>query len=66
MILRLSIIVVLFLLLFSCGSDLNEVEQIINEEQLAFEEALDVSMIYSDSAIVRVNITGPEDVTNFR
>ncbi|MFT5165212.1 MAG: LPS export ABC transporter protein LptC [Saprospiraceae bacterium] len=59
MILRISIIGSFFLFLSSCGSDLNEIDYLVNEEQLAYEEAHDINMIYSDSAIVRVNIAGP-------
>ncbi len=58
MILRFSMISILLLLL-SCGSDLKEIDYVIAEEQLNYEEALDVSMIYSDSAIVRVNVSAP-------
>lgn len=47
------------LLLTACGSDLKEIDHLIEEEQLTYEEALDVSMIYSDSAIVRVNVLAP-------
>lgn len=56
---RFSMLGFIFLFLLSCGSDLNEIEYIIKEEQLEYEEALDVSMIYSDSAIVRVNVEAP-------
>jgi lipopolysaccharide export system protein LptC len=59
MILRVSIIGGLLILLFSCGNKLNEIDYLVNEDQLAYEEAQEVNMIYSDSAIVRVNISGP-------
>ncbi len=50
----------IILFIASCGRDKNEIEYIIDEDQLNYEEALDVNMIYSDSAIIRVNITGPK------
>lgn len=57
---RYSIFNILFLLFLSaCGSDINKIEFDIKEEQLAYEEALDVEMIYSDSAILRVSVSGP-------
>jgi len=56
---RTSISYLFILFLFSCGSDLKEIEHLVDEEQLTYEEALDVNMIYSDSAIVKVNVAGP-------
>ncbi len=60
MIFRGATIILLLFLITSCGSDLKEIDYIVNEDQLAYEEALDINMIYSDSAIVRVNIKGPK------
>ena len=55
----ISIIPVLLFFLFSCGTGVNEIEQDLDEEQVNYEEALDVNMIYSDSAIIRVEVSGP-------
>lgn len=55
-----SILCLLFTLLTACGEDdAAGIDQIITEEQAQYEEAIDVSMIYSDSAIIRVNVSGP-------
>lgn len=56
---RVLIACSLMLLFAACGDDPGEVGYLIDEEQLTYEEALDVNMIYSDSAIVRVEVSGP-------
>lgn len=56
---RMAISCLFLLLLSACGSDIKEIEHLVDEEQLSYEEALDVNMIYSDSAIVRVKVSGP-------
>ncbi len=56
---RIIFISMSLFLFAACGSDLKEVDHDIKEEQLTYEEAIDVNMIYSDSAIVRVSISSP-------
>lgn len=56
---RIIFISISVFLFTACGSDLKEIDHLIDEEQLNYEEAIDVNMIYSDSAIVRVNISSP-------
>jgi len=47
-------------LLSSCENDLTEVQRVIKKEELQYETMKGgVEMLYSDSAIVRVKITGP-------
>ena len=50
---------VLLFLFFSCQNDLEEIDKIINREMISVETAKDVSMLYSDSAVVRVMVKGP-------
>jgi len=45
---------------FSCENDIKKVKELSNAEQLPVIHATDVETIYSDSAIVRLKITGPE------
>lgn len=53
-------IIILFFFLSSCENDLAEVERVIKKEELQFETMKGgVEMLYSDSAIVRVKVTGP-------
>jgi len=50
-----------FLFLFTaCENDLAKVQQLLDKEEAAVEVAQDVELIYSDSAIVRVRVRGPE------
>ena len=51
--------IVLLITLFSCKNDLEEIDKVINREMIAVETAKEVSMLYSDSAMVRVRIEGP-------
>jgi LPS export ABC transporter protein LptC len=46
-------------LLASCGNDLQEVEDLVAKFDTAVEEAKNVEILYSDSARIRVRITGP-------
>ncbi len=56
----ISILSIAAILLYACGGDdSNDIERMIDEEQVNYEEAIDVNMIYSDSAIIRVNVSGP-------
>lgn len=47
------------LFFFSCKNDLKEIDKVINREMIRVEVANEVSMLYSDSAVVRVSIEGP-------
>lgn len=47
------------LFLFACKNDVSEVERYVKESQAAIETAKDVEILYSDSAVVRVNIKAP-------
>ena len=49
-----------FLLIFiSCENSIEEINRVIRESELTYEVAHDVEMLYSDSAIVKIRITGP-------
>ena len=43
----------------ACRNDLAEVREIVSKDRLAIESAREVSMLYSDSAVLRVRIQGP-------
>ena len=45
-------------LLFSCENDLEEIDKVISRNQTAIEQAKEVVMLYSDSAVVRVQVEG--------
>ncbi|MEO1408621.1 MAG: LPS export ABC transporter periplasmic protein LptC [Bacteroidota bacterium] len=49
----------LLLLLTACENDLAAVQEIVDRDRLAIESAREVQMLYSDSAVVRVRISGP-------
>ena len=49
----------LALLAAACGNDLQEVEDLVAKFDTTVEEAKNVEILYSDSARVRVRITGP-------
>jgi len=48
-----------FLGLMSCVNDLDDVNSLFEKTEPGVEIATDIEMLYSDSAIVRVRITGP-------
>jgi len=61
--LRKSIVIPIFLgvaMLFSCENDIKKVKELTNAEELPAIHATDIETIYSDSAVVRLKITGPE------
>ena len=61
--LRKSIIIPIIMgmvMLFSCENDIKKVKELTNAEELPVIHATDIETIYSDSAIVRLKITGPE------
>lgn len=43
----------------ACRNDMAQVREIVDQDRLAIESATNVSMLYSDSAVVRVKIEGP-------
>lgn len=45
--------------MYGCENDLAEVQRLASEEDLGKEVATDVTLIYSDSAIVRVQVESP-------
>lgn len=45
--------------LLSCANNLNDVDALLDEENLLIETSRNIRMIYSDSARVRVIISGP-------
>lgn len=47
-------------MLFSCENDIEKVKELTNAEQLPVIHATGIETIYSDSAVVRLKITGPE------
>ena len=42
----------------SCKNDIEEIDKVINREMIAVETAKDVSMLYSDSAMIKVRVEG--------
>lgn len=55
------LILVVFTLCFTaCENDMAEIQRQINEEEILLERAIDVEMLYSDSAIVKVRVKAPE------
>ena len=51
--------IILALIFTSCKNDLEEIDRVINREMIAVETAKEVSMLYSDSAMIRVRVEGP-------
>ena len=45
--------------LTSCQNDLAEIDKVINGEMISVETAKEVSVLYSDSAMVKVRVEGP-------
>lgn len=43
----------------SCSNDIGEINKLISKQSVNLEEAFDIEMLYSDSAIVRVKINSP-------
>ena len=43
----------------SCENDLEEVDALFSKDHVKIEEARDVQLLYSDSAVVRVRVSGP-------
>ena len=56
---RFLFLLLLALCSMTCRNDLAAVQEIVAKERLAIESAREVSMLYSDSAVVRVRIQGP-------
>lgn len=57
--LGLAGILMLGLLISSCGEGMPEEEYIVDPEDVTMERATDVDILYSDSAKVRVRVQGP-------
>ena len=54
------LLVVCFLCcLMACENDLAEIDRLITNDQVKVETAYDVQLLYSDSAVVQVRISGP-------
>lgn len=49
----------LSIFLAACENDLSEVQKVISADEIKVETMKEVEILYSDSAIVRVRITGP-------
>jgi len=45
--------------LLACENDLAEIDKLISDDQVKVETAYDVQLLYSDSAVVQVRISGP-------
>ncbi len=61
--LRNSIVILIGLsltMLFSCENDIKKVPEFPNAEELPAIHATGIQTVYSDSAVVRLKITGPE------
>jgi len=54
-----ALLFALSILLGACGNDLAEVEALVAKFDAKVETAYNVEILYSDSALVRVRITGP-------
>lgn len=57
---RLVFPAAIFVLFFTACEDIKkETRQVVTEDDVAVEVAKDVEILYSDSAVVRVKVTGP-------
>jgi len=56
---KLCFVSILFFGLWACENDMAEVDRLVSRDQVKVETAYDVQLLYSDSAIVRVRISGP-------
>lgn len=45
--------------LYSCENDLKEIQRVIDSDEVGVEQAKDVEILYSDSAVVKVRLRGP-------
>lgn len=45
--------------LFACGNPKKELRQVFTQDDVAVEVGREVEILYSDSAVVRVRVTGP-------
>lgn len=48
----------------ACSNSMKDVDQLFEEHELKVETAKDVELLYSDSAMVKVRITGPTLIRN--
>ncbi|MEM9820354.1 MAG: LPS export ABC transporter periplasmic protein LptC [Bacteroidota bacterium] len=51
--------------LISCENDLEEIDRLFSQEQVKVETAYDVQLLYSDSAVVQVRVSGPRMLRHF-
>lgn len=56
----LSLVILLFFVLTGCENDLEAVNALFTKDQVKVEEAKEVQLLYSDSAVVRVRVSGPK------
>lgn len=56
---RLLFFVIIVVSFVACENDLSEIERFIAKDDLQIEKAKEVSILYSDSAIVRIRIDAP-------
>jgi len=54
------LLVCLGFVFISCENDLEAVNALFSKDQVKIEEARDVQLLYSDSAVVRVRVSGPK------
>jgi len=54
-----GVVLVLGLMFAACEDPNKETRQVITQDDVAMEVAKDVEILYSDSAVVRVRVTGP-------
>ncbi len=55
-----SLVFFLSFVFMSCENDLEAVNALFSKDQVKIEEAKDVQLLYSDSAVVRVRVSGPK------
>lgn len=54
------LLIILSFIFTSCENDLEAVNALFSKDQIKIEEARDVQLLYSDSAVVRVRVSGPK------
>ncbi len=56
---RMKAVIIMFFLISSCSNDMKEVDNLMAEYEIYKEVAKDVTIYYSDSAQVKIKISGP-------
>ena len=54
------------MLLMACENDLAEINRLLSPEEVQVETAHDVQLLYSDSAVVQVKVSGPRMLRHFK